>query len=61
MGDLVEVDEKKIGKCRHCGDRIAWLTSQRTGKNYPVNINEYEQDQLADGALVKKNDFHQCR
>jgi len=59
--DLTEVEDKNVGDCKFCGETIAWLTSQKTGKKYPVNIEPEDQDEIAPGALVRRNNFHNCR
>lgn len=46
-----------ICNCKHCGNEIVWATSNRTGKKYPVDIqNGYNNQRF----YIKSN-FHNCR
>jgi hypothetical protein len=57
--------ESQTIPCRYCGDNIAWVKSNRTGKSYPVNF--YRTDKVPNSSGIKDAyyvsiiDFHNCR
>jgi len=45
-----------IRKCKNCPGDIVWVTSNRTGKRYPVNISYGRSNQR----FYVKTNFHKC-
>jgi len=45
-----------IRLCKFCGTQIVWCKSQRTGKNYPVNVTRGYLDQR----FYMGHNFHKC-
>jgi hypothetical protein len=55
---MIDTPEQSIGKCRNCGDMIAFLTSQRTGKKYVVNCDPNDFNDFEGTYRVDKTNWH---
>lgn len=61
--NILQVSKSQVGDCAHCGGKIVWLKSQRTGKSYPCDPMDPKAVTPADKRTwlaVDKTAFHSC-
>jgi len=57
----VKVLVEDLGKCKYCRGQVAWITSKRTNKKYPVNYDEQSYDDIAGHWFVMADQVHKCK
>jgi len=50
----------KVVSCKYCKNPITWLTSKKTGSNYPVNCPNYDPIGYESETVIIRNDIHKC-
>lgn len=44
--------EHKVSKCKYCTENVKWITTQKNGKQMPLDLEALEWDEVKEGQVV---------